>query len=73
MKVTTQDLLQVIKEISSKIDLLQNELVSKENKINDLQAKNDELLDNNHSTLSQIEEYIKELEVIRNHYVANKN
>lgn len=73
MKVTTQNLLKVIEEINHKIDSLQADLVIKAKKIKDLEAENNKLVDANHNTLSQIKEYIKELEVIRNHYVNNQN
>lgn len=73
MKITTQKLIQTIEEISDKINFLQNEMQLKEQEIKDLQEKNDKLINSNHTTLSQIKDYIKELEVIRSHYANNKN
>lgn len=73
MQVTTQDLLQIIEEISNKINLLKEELELKDQQIGELTTRNNELETSNHNTLSQIKEYIQELEVIRSHYAGNKN
>lgn len=73
MQVTTQDLLQIIEEISNKINLLKEELKLKDQQIGELTTRNNELETSNHNTLSQIKEYIKELEAIRSHYAGNKN
>ena len=73
MEVTKQDLFDLIHQTGRKIDELLNKLSKQEQVIADLEAQNNELKRNNQTTLSQIKEYIQELEQIRNHYVDSNN
>ena len=73
MEVTKQDLFDLIHQTGRQIDELLNKLSKQEQVIADLEAQNDDLKLNNQTTLSQIKEYIQELEQIRNHYVDSNN
>ena len=73
MEVTKQDLFDLIHQTGRQIDELLNKLSKQEQVIADLEAQNDDLKRNNQTTLSQIKEYIQELEQIRNHYVDSNN
>ena len=73
IEVTKKDLFDLIHQTGRKIDELLNKLSKQEQVIADLEAQNNELKRNNQTTLSQIKEYIKELEQIRNHYVDSNN
>ena len=73
MEVTKQDLFDLIHQTGKQIDELLNKLSKQEQVIADLEAQNDDLKLNNQTTLSQIKEYIQELEQIRNHYVDSNN
>lgn len=73
MEVTKQDLFDLIHQTGKQIDELLNKLSKQEQVIADLEAQNDDLKRNNQTTLSQIKEYIQELEQIRNHYVDSNN
>ncbi len=73
IEVTKKDLFDLIHQTGRKIDELLNKLSKQEQVIADLEAQNNELKCNNQTTLSQIKEYIQELEQIRNHYVDSNN
>ncbi len=73
IEVTKEDLLDLIHQTGRKIDELLNKLSKQGQVIADLEAQNKELKRNNQTTLSQIKEYIQELEQIRNHYVDSNN
>ena len=73
IEVTKKDLFDLIHQTGRKIDELLNKLSKQEQVIADLEAQNNELKRNNQTTLSQIKEYIQELEQIRNHYVDSNN
>jgi cell division protein ZapA (FtsZ GTPase activity inhibitor) len=66
IEVTKKDLFDLIHQTGRKIDELLNKLSKQEKVIADLEAQNNELKHNNQTTLSQIKEYIQELEQIRN-------
>jgi len=73
IEVTKKDLFDLIHQTGRKIDELLNKLSKQEQVIAALEAQNNELKRNNQTTLSQIKEYIQELEQIRNHYVDSNN
>ncbi|MEA0970773.1 hypothetical protein Megvenef_00742 [Candidatus Megaera venefica] len=73
IEVTKKDLFDLIHQTGRKIDELLTKLSKQEQVIADLEAQNNELKRNNQTTLSQIKEYIQELEQIRNHYVDSNN
>ncbi len=73
MEVTKQDLFDLIHQTDRKIDKLLNKISKQEQRILDLETQNNDLKRSNQATLSQIKEYIKELEQIRNHYVDSNN
>lgn len=73
IEVTKKDLFDLIHQTGRKIDELLTKLSKQEQVIADLEAQNNELKLNNQTTLSQIKEYIQELEQIRNHYVDSNN
>ena len=73
MEVTKQDLFDLIHQTDRKIDELLNKISKQEQRILDLETQNNDLKRGNQETLSQIKEYIKELEQIRNHYVDSNN
>ncbi len=73
MKITKQHLINLIKEIDSKIDGLLTNINDQDKTIKDLRSQNEDLRLNNQKTLDQIKEYIKELEQIRSHYVNSNN
>jgi len=73
IEVTKRDLFDLIHQTDRKIDELLNKLSKQEQMISDLEAQNNDLKRNNQTTLSQIKEYIQELEQIRNHYVDSNN
>jgi predicted RNase H-like nuclease (RuvC/YqgF family) len=73
MEVTKHDLFDLIHQTDRKIDELLNKVSKQEQRILDLETQNNDLKRGNQATLSQIKEYIKELEQIRNHYVDSNN
>ena len=73
MEVTKYDLFDLIHQTDRKIDELLNKISKQEQRILDLETQNNDLKRGNQATLSQIKEYIKELEQIRNHYVDSNN
>jgi hypothetical protein len=73
MEVTKYDLFDLIHQTDRKIDELLNKISKQEQRILDLETQNNDLKRGNQETLSQIKEYIKELEQIRNHYVDSNN
>lgn len=73
MEVTKHDLFDLIHQTDRKIDELLNKISRQEQRILDLETQNNDLKRGNQATLSQIKEYIKELEQIRNHYVDSNN
>ncbi|MCF8494334.1 MAG: hypothetical protein K9G65_02970 [Rickettsiaceae bacterium] len=73
MEVTKHDLFDLIHQTDRKIDELLNKISKQEQRILDLETQNNDLKRGNQATLSQIKEYIKELEQIRNHYVDSNN
>lgn len=73
MKVTKQELLETISQISEKLDSVLEKVHDQERQIRELKSHNGDLVQNNRQTLDQIKEYIKELEEIRNHYVNSSN
>ena len=73
MELTKQDLFDLIHQTDRKIDKLLNRISKQEQRILDLETQNNDLKRSNQATLSQIKEYIKELEQIRNHYVDSNN
>ncbi len=73
IEVTKKDLFDLIHQTGRKIDELLNKLSKQEQVIAALEAQNNDLKRNNQTTLSQIKEYIQELEQIRNHYVDSNN
>jgi len=73
IEITKKDLFDLIHQTGRKIDELLNKRSKQEQVIADLEAQNNELKRNNQTTLSQIKEYIQELEQIRNHYVDSNN
>jgi predicted RNase H-like nuclease (RuvC/YqgF family) len=73
MEVTKYDLFDLIHQTDRKIDELLNKISKQEQRILDLETQNNDLKRGNQKTLSQIKEYIKELEQIRNHYVDSNN
>ena len=73
MEVTKHDLFDLIRQTDRKIDELLNKISKQEQRILDLETQNNDLKRGNQATLSQIKEYIKELEQIRNHYVDSNN
>ncbi|PCJ25472.1 MAG: hypothetical protein COA94_06150 [Rickettsiales bacterium] len=72
-EITKQDLIEIIHDISHKIDELVAKSAKNEKQIEDLKSQNKDLKQNNQDTLEQIKEYIQELEQIRNHYVDSNN
>ncbi|MBA2629138.1 MAG: hypothetical protein H0U78_03780 [Rickettsiaceae bacterium] len=73
MEVTKHDLFDLIHQTDRKIDELLSKISKQEQRILDLETQNNDLKRGNQATLSQIKEYIKELEQIRNHYVDSNN
>ena len=73
MKITKQQLIDAIHQISDNIDKLIDKSTKQENQIADLKSQNLELKKENQATLDQIKEYLQELEKIRNHYVNSNN
>lgn len=73
IEVTKEDLFDLIHQTDRKIDELLNKLSKQEQLIADLEVQNNDLKRSNQTTLSQIKEYIQELEQIRNHYVDSNN
>lgn len=73
MKITKQQLIDTIHHIGDKIDRLVAKSAKQEKQIADLTLQNAELKKGNQVTLDQIQEYIQELEQIRNHYVNSNN
>ena len=73
MEVTKHDLFDLIHQTDRKIDELLNKISKQEQRILDLETQNNDLKCSNQAPLSQIKEYIKELEQIRNHYVDSNN
>ena len=73
IEVTKHDLFDLIHQMDRKIDELLNKVSKQEQRITDLETQNNDLKRGNQETLSQIKEYIKELEQIRNHYVDSNN
>ncbi|MBN8512046.1 MAG: hypothetical protein J0L79_03325 [Rickettsiales bacterium] len=71
--ITRKDISEEINEISDKVDSLMKILSVSQQRIKELETENTELKKSNHDTLSQIKEYIGELEQIRNHYVDSHN
>ncbi|MDC0864580.1 hypothetical protein OAP56_01340 [Rickettsiaceae bacterium] len=73
MEITKQHLIDTIHKINDQVDKLIGKLDEQARHIKDIEQKNRNLVKNNESTSSQIEEYVKELEQIRNHYVDSNN
>lgn len=73
MEITKQQLIDVINQISKKIDTLNAKLGRQEHQISDLKSQNEDLKKGNQATLGQVKNYIQELEQIRNHYVNSNN
>jgi hypothetical protein len=73
IKATKKDLVDLIHQTGKKIDSLLVKLLEAEQIIMDLEAQNADLKLSNQTTLSQIKEYIQELEQIRTHYVDSNN
>jgi cell division protein FtsB len=73
MEITKKNLIELIHEISEKIEKLSAKLVKQDVIIESLKAQNESLKRNNHETLGQIKEYVEELEQIRSHYVNSNN
>lgn len=73
MEITKQQLIDVINQISKKIDALQAKLARQDRQISELQSQNEDLKKGNQATLGQIKSYIQELEQIRNHYANSNN
>lgn len=69
MKVTKQQLLDTILQISDKVDKMLIKINEQKDEIAELKQRNSALLQNNRHTLDQIKGYIQELEEIRSHYV----
>jgi chromosome segregation ATPase len=73
MEITKQHLIDTIHKINDQVDELIGKLDEQARHIKDIEQKNRNLVKNNESTSRKIEEYIKELEQIRNHYVDSNN
>jgi chaperonin cofactor prefoldin len=73
MEITKQQLIDVINQISEKIDTLHAKLARQERQISDLKSQNEDLKNGHQATLGQIKGYIQELEKIRNHYANSNN
>lgn len=73
MEVDNKALIYLIKQINRSVDKLIFELNLKDKQIEDLKIQNQELKNSSAVILTQIKEYIKELEQIRNHYVDSNN
>ena len=73
MEITKKNLFDLINEIGDNIDRLNTKLAKQEDFIKDLKFRNEKLKQNNHVTIDQIKEYIKELEQIRSQYVDSNN
>jgi oligoribonuclease (3'-5' exoribonuclease) len=73
MELTKKNLIDLIHEISEKIEKLNTKLVKQDGVIEDLKSQNENLKQNNHDTLGQIKKYVEELEQIRSHYVNINN
>ena len=71
--VTKKHLIDLIKNIDEKLESLLSKLKERDREIAELKIQNKSLKENNQATLSQIKEYIQELEQIRNHYVNSNN
>ena len=69
MKVTKQQLLDTILQISDKVDKMLIKINEQKDEIAELKQRNSALLQNNRHTLDQIKGYIQELEEIRSNYV----
>ena len=72
-EVTKNDLIDLIHHMDKKIDELIAKLHREKQLVADLESRNESLKQNNQTTLDQINEYIQELEQIRNHYVDSNN
>ncbi len=73
MNLTKKILLDLIKKIGEDITKLKEDLQNKDYQIEELKLQNQQLKANNLATLDQIQNYIKELEQIKTHYVDNNN
>jgi len=73
MEITKQHLIDTIHKINDQVYELIGKLDEQARHIKDIEQKNRNLVKNNESTSRKIEEYIKELEQIRNHYVDSNN
>jgi uncharacterized protein involved in exopolysaccharide biosynthesis len=75
MKATVQNLKALIKQIDLKISHLQETILAKDEEIMTLKSSYQELQNKHQKTLSQIKEYIKKIDYIKNssHVDINNN
>lgn len=73
MTTTKKTLIDILKSIDQGVEELQKQLSNLTSEVTYLKLENESLKRNNQITLSQIKEYIQELEQIRNHYVDNNH
>ena len=66
-------ILDTTKYLVNSIQRRKVKISKQEQRILDLETQNNDLKRGNQETLSQIKEYIQELEQIRNHYVDSNN
>ncbi|NRB10226.1 MAG: hypothetical protein HRU35_01210 [Rickettsiaceae bacterium] len=71
--VTKQALLDLIQKIGGDVDDMLITIKNQKEEIVKLKQENQNLQEDNQSTLSQIKEYIQELEKIRSHYVNSND
>lgn len=69
MKITSKSIIQQIIDIESVIENMMHKIEFQQKEINLLKVENKSLKENYTKTLQEIQEYIKQLEQIKNHYV----
>lgn len=74
MTIITNELLQTLTErVDQAVDAMMDKINSQRTEIDNLKIENSELKALYAKTLEQINEYIAELEKIKNHYVNSNN
>ena len=72
-KIRKQKLIDIIRVIGDRIDILLDKSAKQNIYIEELQIQNANLQKINEKTIDEIKEYIKELAKIRKYYVENNN
>lgn len=73
MKITSESIITQIVNIERIIDNLLDKHKFQENEISLLKIENKRLRENYAKTLEEIQEYVKQLEQIKSHYVNSNN